>query len=43
MATDFEWLEIVVEVIDEGNAGWDIEAYDGFIAHLVQVLDDGTQ
>ena len=36
-------LEVLVELVDEGDAGGEVEPHDGLVGHLVEVLDDAAQ
>ena len=36
-------LEVGVKLVHEGDAGGEVAAHDGLVAHVVQVLDDAAE
>jgi hypothetical protein len=42
-ATDLDRLQIVIELINQRNAGGNVEAYHRLVTHLIQVLHDCAQ
>ena len=42
-ATDLDRLQIVIELINQRNAGGNVEAYHRLVTHLIQMLHDCAQ
>ena len=40
---DADGLEVLVELVNEGNSGGDVEAADVRIRDVIKVLDEGTE